>query len=124
MRRLPGGGREIGIRKILEFNRPLTHGLLPDRTFLLVLDPELAERRAGGWPSWIARENEAFRGSIKWGYREVARMFPDRVLSVDSSRPTRIVADEIYEQARALYGPGPEGVTPPGDRASVRRRDR
>jgi dTMP kinase len=98
-----GAGRELGLRRILEFNLPATLGLIPDRTFLLQVDPALARERAGGWPNWIEREDDSFRSSVNWGYRQVALMFPDRVQTVDSSRPPDAVASEIYDCVRELY---------------------
>src|ERR671938_506522 len=45
-----GGARGLGVERVLELNLQAMQGLLPDRTFLILLDPNVSARRAGNDP--------------------------------------------------------------------------
>ena len=51
-----GIGRGLGVDRVLELNVPAIGGLLPDATFLLLVDLEDALRRSGADPDRIERE--------------------------------------------------------------------
>ena len=86
---------------MLELNLAATGGLLPDRTFLVLVDPEVAfERRK---PSdRIEREGEAFHRTVAEAYRSLAEMFPERITTVDGNRTAEEVAEEIRGRLRDL----------------------
>ena len=67
-----GAARGLGEDKVLELNLTVTLGLLPDRTFLLLLDPEEARRRGGEAPDRIEREGEDFMRRVDAAYRTLA----------------------------------------------------
>lgn len=90
-----GIARGLGVDRVLELNLPAIRGLLPDRTFLLLVDPDDAARRAGGEPDRIESEDDEFRRSVDRAYRELAAIFPQRVIAVDGSRPASEIASEI-----------------------------
>jgi dTMP kinase len=86
---------------LLELNLYATDGLLPDRTILVLLDPEAALRRAR--PSdRIERESADFHRAVDEAYRALAEMFPNRITSVDGARPPEELATEIRGQLREL----------------------
>lgn len=97
-----GIARKLGIDRVLELNLQATRGLLPDRTFLVQLDPSEAERRREGEPDRIEREGDEFRARVDAGYRELATLFPRRVVPVDASRPAEEIAILIRGQVRDL----------------------
>lgn len=97
-----GIARDLGLERVLELNLPAIGGLLPDRTFLLLVDPDEAARRTGTSPDRIEREGEAFRGRVDRAYRELAEAFPRRVFPVDGTRPAEEIATLIRGQVRAL----------------------
>jgi dTMP kinase len=96
-----GIARGLGVGPVLELNLGATQGLLPDRTFLVLLDPEEAARRSTGDPDRIEREGLEFQGSVDRAYRELAARFPERITMLDGTRPAdelaRIVRDELRE---------------------------
>jgi dTMP kinase len=98
-----GLARGLGIDRVLELNLPAISGLLPDRTFLLLIDVEqlLAERTAAQ-PDRIEREGKDFLTRVDAAYRELAEVFPRRVIAVDGSRPAEEIATLIRGQVRAL----------------------
>lgn len=97
-----GIARDLGIDRVLELNLPAISGLLPDRTFLILIDPEEAARRSGADPDRIEREGADFQARVDSAYRELAGAFPRRVIAVDGSRPAQEVATLIRGQLRSL----------------------
>lgn len=93
-----GLARGLGLERVLELNLAAVGGLLPDRTFLLLVDPETAASRYGAEPDRIEREGAGFRAGVDRAYRELAGRFPERVVALDGSRS----AEEIAAQVRAL----------------------
>jgi dTMP kinase len=94
-----GIARGLGVQEVLELNLRVTRGLLPDATVLLLLDPETAAGRSGATDR-LEREGADFRARVDSAYRDLAAMFPNRVLAVDGDRPAGDVAREIREQLR------------------------
>jgi dTMP kinase len=97
-----GIARGLGLEAVLELNQLALRGLLPDRTFLLLLPVEEAARRAAGEPDRIEQEGLAFLDRVDRAYRELADAFPERIVSVDASLPTEEVARRVRDQLRAL----------------------
>ncbi|MGH3131927.1 MAG: dTMP kinase [Gaiellaceae bacterium] len=97
-----GIARALGVDRVLELNLHATRGLLPDRTFLLVVDAQESARRVGGEPDRIEREGDGFRARVARAYGELAELFPGRVVPVDGTRPAPEIADLIRGQVRDL----------------------
>ena len=95
-----GIARGLGVDRVLELNLPAIRGLLPDRTVLLLIDVEESRRRAGGVADRIEREGDEFRLEVDRAYRELAVMFPNRVVAIDGTQPPDEVAQEIRGQLR------------------------
>jgi dTMP kinase len=96
-----GLARGLGVERVLELNLQVTRGLLPDRTFLVVLAPEQAADRARGEADRIEGEGLEFQTAVDRAYDELAATFPNRITKLDGSRPAaevaRIVRDELRE---------------------------
>jgi dTMP kinase len=90
----------LGVDRVLELNLPSIRGLLPDRTFLLTLDAEEARRRRQKSDRIERTEQDTVKADQ--AYRELAQLFPRRIVTVDASRPARDVAVEIRGQVREL----------------------
>jgi dTMP kinase len=96
-----GIARELGVERVLELNLVATAGLLPDRTFLVLVDPEVAFQRSS--PSdRIEREGEEFHMAVDQAYRSLAEMYPQRITTVDGNRDKDAVAEEIRGRVREL----------------------
>jgi dTMP kinase len=91
-----GIARGLGLEAVLELNRIATGGLLPDRTFLLVLPVDEALRRSRGEPDRIEREGHAFLERVAEAYGQLAELFPERILAVDAT----LTQDRVAEQIR------------------------
>ena len=75
---------------MLDLNLATVDGLLPDRTFLLLLDPR-ARARARGDPDRIEREGDRFLARVDDGYRSSSSFSPSASSPLDASPP----ADEL-----------------------------
>jgi dTMP kinase len=95
-----GGGRGLGIDEVLELNLAAVGGLLPDRTFLLLLDPAAATGRLRGEHDRLEREDDEFRVRVDSAYRELAARFPGRIVCLDASLPAEVLAEEVYGALR------------------------
>jgi dTMP kinase len=87
---------------VLELNLTVTRGLLPDRTFLVLVDPEEARRRGGEYRDRIERETEEFMRRADEAFRLLATVFPQRIVTVDGSRSPEEIAEEVREHVRPL----------------------
>ncbi len=96
-----GVARGLGIERVLELNLQATRGLLPDRTILLVLDPEQALARMNDPPDRIEDERE-FIARVDRAYRDLAEMFPRRILPADAGQDPEGLARLIRGQLRDL----------------------
>ena len=94
-----GVARGLGVDRVLELNLPAIRGQLPDRTFLLEIDPEEAARRVGKNGDRIEREDDQFR-QVANAYRLLAETFPERIEVVDGTRPPVEIAKEIFGLVR------------------------
>ena len=101
-----GIARGLGVDRVLELNLHATRGLLPDRTFLLLIDPEESLRRRGGDRDRIEQEGDDFRARVDDAYRQLAELFPRRVIPVDATRPADETAALIHGQLRELSRTG------------------
>jgi dTMP kinase len=97
-----GLARGLGVERVLELNLLATSGLLPDRTFLLVLPPETATARRGEESDRIEREGPAFAEEVDRAYRELARVFGQRVALVDAAGKPEDIAETVRGQLRDL----------------------
>jgi dTMP kinase len=96
-----GLARGLGLERVLELNMVVTGGLLPDRTFLVLVDPEVAFARTKT-ADRIEREGEDFHRAVDEAYRSLGQMFPERITTVDGNRAADEVADEIRGRLRDL----------------------
>jgi dTMP kinase len=94
-----GVARGLGVDEVLELNLRVTRGLLPDVTFLLLLEPEVAAGRRTELDR-LEREGEELQAGVDAGYRWLAQRFPARIIVVDAARPPEEIAREVHERLR------------------------
>jgi dTMP kinase len=98
-----GIARGLGVDQVLALNVNAIRGILPDRTFLLMLDPEEAARRqTADEPDRIEREGGEFQGAVRTAYAELAAIFPGRVVAIDASQSPEEIAKEVRNQLPAV----------------------
>ncbi len=97
-----GLGRGLGVERVLELNLLATSGLLPDRTFFLAIPPEETAGRRDEEPDRIEREGDEFAAIVDQGYRELASIFAQRVVTIDATMPASDISKEVRGQLRDL----------------------
>lgn len=97
-----GLARGLGERAVRELNLTVTQRLLPDRTFLVLVAPEEARRRASGLRDRIEQEDDEFMHRVDAAYRALAEREPERIVALDGERPADAIAKEISDHVRAL----------------------
>jgi dTMP kinase len=90
-----GVGRDLGLDRVLELNLAVVGGLMPDRTFLLRLEPRDVAARLAGAPDRLERAGDEFYGRVAAAYDELAERFPERFVVVDATLPEDVVADAV-----------------------------
>jgi dTMP kinase len=92
-----GVARGLGLERVLDLNLTAVGGLMPDRTFLLQLDPADVPSRLDREHDRLESEGDAFRALAASGYRDLAARFPDRIVVLDGTRPADELAEEVYD---------------------------
>lgn len=95
-----GVGRGLGLERVLDLNLAAVGGLMPDRTFLLLLDPTEIPARLRREHDRLERESDDFHARAAEGYRELAARFPERIVVLDGTRPAEDLAEEVYGALR------------------------
>ena len=105
-----GYGRGIDLGAVSEINRFAVGTTVPDLTILLDLDVSAGIARlrrrnaaAGNGADRIEREALEFHERVRRGYLELARRYPDRIVTVDASRkPDQVAGDVLRIVAERL----------------------
>jgi dTMP kinase len=97
-----GAARGLGLERVRDLSVLVTDGLLPDRTFVVLLDPEEARARSGEDHDRIEREGDAFMRRVDSGYRQLALAEPERIVMLDGMKTVEEIAEEVREHVRAL----------------------
>ena len=101
-----GIGRGLGVERVLAFNVEAIRGILPDLTFLLLVDVDEARKRSASARDRIEQEGVAFLSLVDNGYRQLAGLFPQRIVTVDAGRPVHDIAKEVREHVQQRAGAG------------------
>lgn len=95
-----GVGRGLGLEEVLEVNLLAVSGLLPDRTFVLAVDPGTSLGRVGARPDRIERAEAAFHERVAAAYEHLATLFPERVVLLDGTLTADAIAERIQDELR------------------------
>jgi dTMP kinase len=97
-----GIARRLGVDRVLALNIDAIRGVLPDVTFLLLVDPEEAAKRSGSASDRIEREGEEFLRAVDEAYRELGSIFGGRIVTLDGSKPPEEIAKEVRDKLPGL----------------------
>jgi dTMP kinase len=97
-----GIARGLGVERVLELNLAAVGGLLPDRTFLLLVDAGESLARLGDERDRLEREEGGFRERVDAAYRELARLYSERIVALDGAEPPHEIAERILGELRSL----------------------
>lgn len=96
-----GAGRVLDADEVRKLSEWATHGLRPDLTILLDLDPRLARSRLDSSRTRFDRleaEREEFHRRVRDAFLALAAEEPDRFVVVDASLPVEQIAAEIIAE--------------------------
>jgi dTMP kinase len=97
-----GIARGLGVEPVLELNLAAVQGVMPDRTFLLLVNPVHAAERTGKDRDRIEREDAGFRARVDAAYRELAERFPERIVTIDAAGSPEEVAHLVREELQLV----------------------
>ena len=106
-----GFARKLGVDEVLAVNEPALHGVLPDVTLVLDVDPVVGLARSGagdGRADRIEAEGLEFQQRVAAGFAALARRFPERVRLIDGFRDVELVAADV--EAAALEAVADAGL--------------
>ncbi len=91
-----GYGRELSLDLIHQLNRIGAHELVPDLTFIIDTDPEIAAARIGN-ADRLESESPAFRMRVRDGYHRIAEQEAQRCRLIDGNRSIIEIHADIRE---------------------------
>ena len=95
-----GIARGLGLERVLELNLTAVDGLLPERTFLLLVAATTAAGRMSADRDRIERESLTFQERVDAAYRELAELYPERIVALDGALPPDVLAKRIHGALR------------------------
>ena len=95
-----GGGRQLGVDRVLEINREAVDGTMPDVTvYLDICHREALKRRcAASEPDRMEMEADSFHARVEEAYHELIAREPDRFAVVNAAGDREDIARNIREQ--------------------------
>ncbi len=98
-----GGGRQLGVQRVLDINAPAVDGTLPMATVYLDIDHRvsLSRRSAASTLDRIEREDDSFHARTEAAYREMIARDPARFIVVDATKAPEEVGRETARQVLA-----------------------
>ncbi len=95
-----GGGRQLGVQKVLDINAPAVDGTMPMATIYLDVDHETSLKRRAAATELDRMElaGDSFHARTEAGYRELIRRDPERFIVVDATRTPEEIGKEIAQR--------------------------
>ena len=101
-----GYGRKLGPDIVEQLNAAATGGLVPDRTILLDMDPEISMQRAidgDDGPDRIEAEGAGLQRDVYDGFRALAAVNPERIRIVAAHRSPDQVQLAAFVELQDLF---------------------
>jgi dTMP kinase len=100
-----GKARRLGVDTVMELHQHHPLCLVPHRTYFLDISLETSferQKKRGQTKDYFESEKAEFYLNLIDGYREVARAFPDRVLTINAERAEASVTKTILDDLKKL----------------------
>lgn len=103
-----GMARGLGVDAVYEVNKQAIGKYMPDVTFLLDLPAEVGISRKKDQKELDRMELESleFHKKVAEGYRELAVRFPERIETVDATKPIEEISSLIKDRVRGILNNG------------------
>lgn len=98
-----GGGRQLGVQRILDINAPAVDGTLPMATIYLDIDHKtsLKRRSAASTLDRIEMEADSFHARTEMAYRELIARDPKRFIVVDATQTPEEIGRQVAQRVLA-----------------------
>lgn len=93
-----GIAKKLGMDYVQQLSALIVGDVVPDRTFLIDIDPKIGLARAGGRSGNETRfetHGIAFHQAIRDGFLSLAKQHPERMLVIDGSQSAEVVFKEV-----------------------------
>jgi dTMP kinase len=91
-------GGKMDFEFVLEANLKAVHGRLPDKTFILDIEPATGlARRGENVADRVEQKPLAFHSRVREGFLELARRFPERIVVLNGTLPEAEVFSIIWK---------------------------
>jgi dTMP kinase len=104
-----GAGRALGAEVVLQLDRIICHGLVPDLTLCIDIDPETGLTRArarnqdeAAHETRLEEQALEFHHKVREAYHEIARREPERFKLIDGNEARDAVAAKIWKEVLPL----------------------
>jgi dTMP kinase len=100
-----GSGRGVDLKIVADVNRVAIDGMIPDMTFFLDIDPEIAIKRRinSTGADRIEQEKMDFHKRVYEGYKKMALLYPDRIKTIDANKSIEEIYSQINEYLTELF---------------------
>ena len=101
-----GFGRGINLEMLEKITDYAINGIMPDITFFLDVSPDIGLKRriAATGSDRIESEVMDFHRKVYNGYRELAKRYPERIRTIDATRPAQLVWADVRKQIDVAFG--------------------
>jgi dTMP kinase len=96
--------RGLGVENIYKINEYATQGIMPDVTFLLDLPAKTGIGRKKDQKELDRMELESieFHEKVAQGYRDLAKLSPERIYTVDAAADIETVSGNIIKKLQEI----------------------
>ncbi len=99
--------RGIGVDEVYQINQFAIESFLPDLTLYLDVEPEVGLKRISNNPNReinrLDRETTAFHKSVREGYLQLLKKYPERMVKIDASGALTSVFNQIRREIEVLW---------------------
>lgn len=98
-----GYSRGLGFEKVMQVNA-FALEYMPEKTFFIDVKPTVGLERLKGREKCdrLDKEKLEFHDKIYQGYKELARLYPDRIVTINGERDIEEIVLDIYNQILSL----------------------
>lgn len=100
-----GAARGLGFEEVLNINMFATEGMLPDKTVLFDIEPEVGLKRItenrGHEVNRLDKEKMSFHKMVRQAYLELAEKEPQRIEKIDASQSADVVVEKAWKIVQA-----------------------
>jgi len=107
-----GHGRGLSLLELIRFQRFISGGLVPDKTFLFDLPVRigLARRRKAKDLNRLDLEALAFHERVRKGFRLLAKDHPRRIVTLKAHLPMKTLAEQVQAIVEPLLASLPHSI--------------